>query len=280
MPLSKTTVESGYVEVGEGVHLYYESHGEGRPLVFIHAWSLSTRVWWEQVHVFREKYRVITLDLRGHGNSSKTWDGHTVAQYGRDIRHFLMRLHLKDVILIGWSIGTAVIQEYLKQFGGADLKGVVFDDQSPYFFKEPGWRYGLKRGKFTHEDLHAYLVGLQTNRYSLSVENFKNYFYEPPPEETLNWLIQESFRTPTALAACINYDLAHCDFRPALKQIRLPTLLFFGVGGNTFLPETGEYMKKQIPESKLVIFEKSGHCLHLEESKKFNRELERWLASL
>lgn len=280
MPLSKTTVESGFVEVGEGVHLYYESHGEGRPLVFIHAWSLSTRVWWEQVHAFSGKYRVITLDLRGHGNSSKTWDGHTVAQYGRDIRHFLMRLHLKDVILIGWSIGTAVIQEYLKQFGDADLKGVVFDDQSPYFFKEPGWRYGLKRGKFTHEDLHAYLIGLQTNRYSLSVENFKNYFYEPPPEETLNWLIQESFRTPTALAACINYDLAHCDFRPALKQIRLPTLLFFGVGGNTFLPETGEYMKKQIPESKLVIFEKSGHCLHLEEKEKFNRELDQWVSSL
>lgn len=280
MPLSKTTVESGFVEVGEGVHLYYESHGEGRPLVFIHAWSLSTRVWWEQVHAFSGKYRVITLDLRGHGNSSKTWDGHTVAQYGRDIRHFLMRLHLKDVILIGWSIGTAVIQEYLKQFGGADLKGVVFDDQSPYFFKEPGWRYGLKRGKFTHEDLHAYLIGLQTNRYSLSVENFREYFYKPPSEEMLNWLIRESLRTPTALGACINYDLAYRDFRPSLRKIRVPTLLFFGVGGNTFLPETGEYMKKQIPESKLVIFEKSGHCLHLEEKEKFNRELDQWVSSL
>lgn len=280
MPGKAMMQQSGYVEVGEGLHLYYESHGEGDPLVFIHAWSLSTWVWWEQVHALGEKYRVITLDLRGHGSSSKTWDGHTVAQYGRDIRHFLMRLRLKNVVLIGWSIGCAVIQEYLKQFGRADLKAVVFDDQSPYFFKEPGWRLGLKRGNFTPQDLHAYLIGLQTNRFSLSVQSFRDYFYEPPPEETLNWLIRESFRTPTALAACISYDLAYRDFRPMLKQIRVPTLLFFGVGGNTFLPETGEYMKKQIPESKLVLFEKSGHCLHLEETEKFNRELARWVSSL
>ena len=114
---------AGHIEVDEGVHLYYESHGEGDPLVFIHAWSLSTRVWWNQVDALCDEYRVITVDLRGHGNSSKAWDGHTVAQYGRDIRHFIMRLHLKNVVLIGWSIGCAVIQEYLKQFGRADLKG-------------------------------------------------------------------------------------------------------------------------------------------------------------
>ena len=272
--------QTGYVEVGEGVHLYYESHGEGNPLVFIHAWSLSTRLWQEQVHALCEKYRVITLDLRGHGNSSKAWDGHTVPQYGRDIRHFIMRLHLKNVVLIGWSIGCAVIQEYIKQFGRTDLKGIVFDDQSPYFFKEAGWKLGLKRGNFTPKDLHTYIIGLQTDRYSLSVHGFKDYFYKPPPEELLNWLIRESFRTPTALGACINYDLGYRHYRPMLRQIRVPTLLFFGVGGNVFLPETGDYMKKQIPESKLVIFEKSGHCLHLEETEKFNRELRRWLNSL
>ena len=272
--------QTGYVEVGEGVHLYYEFHGEGNPLVFIHAWSLSTRLWQEQVHALCEKYRVITLDLRGHGNSSKAWDGHTVPQYGRDIRHFIMRLHLKNVVLIGWSIGCAVIQEYIKQFGRADLKGIVFGDQSPYFFKEAGWKLGLKRGNFTPKDLHTYIIGLQTDRYSLSVHGFKDYFYKPPPEELLNWLIRESFRTPTALGACINYDLGYRDYRPMLRQIRVPTLLFFGVGGNVFLPETGDYMKKQIPESKLVIFEKSGHCLHLEETEKFNRELRRWLNSL
>jgi len=280
MPGKNIAQQAGYVEVGEGVQLYYESHGEGNPLVFIHAWSLSSRLWKEQVHALCEKYRVITLDLRGHGNSSKAWDGHTVPQYGRDIRNFIMRLHLKNVVLIGWSIGCAVIQEYLKQFGGADLKGIVFDDQSPYFFKEPGWKLGLKRGNFTPQDFHDYMTSLQTNRYSLCVNGFKNYFYKPPSEEMLHWLTQESFRTPTALGACITYDLCHRDYRPMLKQIRVPTLLFFGVGGNTFLPETGEYMKKQIPESRLVIYEKSGHCLHLEETEKFNRELQRWVNSL
>ncbi len=69
------------------------------------------------------------------------------------------------------------------------------------------------------------------------------------------------------------------DGHTMLGQIRVPTLLFFGVGGNTFLPKTGEYMKKQIPESKLVIYEKSGHCLHLEETEKFNLELHRRLNS-
>ncbi|MFP3441904.1 alpha/beta hydrolase, partial [Pantoea sp. SIMBA_133] len=66
---------------------------------------MSRRFFKKQLPYFRQKYRAISLDLRGHGQSSHVQTGHTVANYARDIKKFIDELHLKEVTLVGWSMG-------------------------------------------------------------------------------------------------------------------------------------------------------------------------------
>jgi non-heme chloroperoxidase len=106
-----------FFNADEKVELYYEDEGEGTPIIFIHGVWMSSRFFHKQIPYFRAGYRVITIDLRGHGKSSHIQDGHTIAEYARDLHKFIGKLELKNVVLPVSSMGAFVAWEYLKQFG-------------------------------------------------------------------------------------------------------------------------------------------------------------------
>lgn len=88
-----------------GANVYYEERGEGQPIVLLHGVWAGLRFFQPQREGLSEEYRVIALDFRGHGRSSKTEMGHTLPQYARDLRVFIQKLELEEVILAGWSMG-------------------------------------------------------------------------------------------------------------------------------------------------------------------------------
>ena len=94
-----------YLETKDGAKIYYEDHGKGQPIVLVHGWICSSKFWQKNAPELAKIFRVVTLDLRGHGNSSKTLSGHTIAQYGRDVRDVVDRLDLRNFTLVGWSMG-------------------------------------------------------------------------------------------------------------------------------------------------------------------------------
>src|SRR5512138_599834 len=96
----------------DGARLYYEDKGEGRSILFIHGLWMSSRFFQRQVARLSKRFRVIAVDLRGHGRSSHVMRGHTVANYARDIRSLIDGLGLNDVILAGWSMGAFVLWDY------------------------------------------------------------------------------------------------------------------------------------------------------------------------
>ena len=112
-------------------------------MIFIHGVWMSSRFFENQLIYFRDRCRVITLDLRGHGQSSHVHSGHTVANYARDARAFMNGLELRDVILAGWSMGSFVIWDYFAQFGSQDVKAVVLVEETPSDYKWPDWDLDL-----------------------------------------------------------------------------------------------------------------------------------------
>ncbi len=86
-----------YLETKDGAKIYYEDHGKGEPILLVHGWMCSSKFWEKNVHELAKDFRVVTLDLRGHGNSSKTLTGHTIAQYARDVRAVIEHLGLRNV---------------------------------------------------------------------------------------------------------------------------------------------------------------------------------------
>src|SRR5947209_4619748 len=110
-----------YVTVGKensgDIHLYYETHGTGKPVVMIHGYPLSGRAWEKQLPPLLEAgYRVITYDRRGFGESSQAWSGYDYDTFADDLHKLVTKLELDDFVLVGHSMGTGEVCRYMGNY--------------------------------------------------------------------------------------------------------------------------------------------------------------------
>ena len=123
-----------YARLSDDLTLYYEQSGLGpQTIVFIPGWTMSTKVFERQLKHFADskQFRAISYDPRGQGLSSKTLDGHTYQQHGRDLSAFIKKLGLNNIVIAGWSFGVLEMLSYINQFGTDNLKAVVIIDGAP-----------------------------------------------------------------------------------------------------------------------------------------------------
>ena len=134
-------MKSGIYTVSHGAHIYYEREGKGRPIVLIHGWGCSGRFYKKNVEGLKDRYEVITMDMRGHGRSSKMLDGYSIDRMAKDIHEVIEYLGLKDVLLMGWSMGGPTMLSYWKQFGKdrGHLAGLGLIDMTPFPFSPGEW---------------------------------------------------------------------------------------------------------------------------------------------
>ena len=110
--------------------IHYETTGDGPPLVFVHGGWLDSTAWEPQVEHFADEYRVVTLDVRGHGNTGATaTDRYSVELFADDLEALFAHLEIERPICCGLSLGSMVVQEYLDRHpdraAGAILGGAV-----------------------------------------------------------------------------------------------------------------------------------------------------------
>src|SRR5919198_3861400 len=122
MPVIKVGKEnSGNIE------LYYEDHGTGQPVVLIHGWPLSGRSWEKQVPALLDAgYRVITYDRRGFGESSKPIFGYEYDTLAEDLHKLITKLDLREVALVGFSMGGGELARYLGKYGSERVSSAAF----------------------------------------------------------------------------------------------------------------------------------------------------------
>ncbi len=253
--------------------LYYEDSGDGKTILLIHAWTMNAEYWWQKnAPELAESHRVVSLDLRGHGLSGKTDQGHDLAQYARDVQHLLAMLDLADVTLVGWSMGASVMLEYLTRFGTDRIGSVAFVEQSPRYLSAPDWEHPLG-GDYSPEDLAIFNQDLRFDRSTAAKRFIGSIFAEPPPAETIGEMYAETTKTPTGVAVMAMTEMTYADLRSALTKVTVPALLLYGEQSKLFPSDLGAWMHEQIPDSELLRFEESGHCPFWEEPEKFNREV-------
>src|SRR5512137_1992969 len=101
-----------FITAADGTQLFFEDSGAGRPLLFIHGWAMSGRVWHFQAGAFAGNRRVIVPDLRGHGRSvSATAEPFGMAGFAEDLAALCTGLELEGATLVGWSMGVQVVLE-------------------------------------------------------------------------------------------------------------------------------------------------------------------------
>lgn len=265
------------IRITDRLDLHYEESGAGRPIVFVHGVWMSGRYFHRQLVGLSASHHAIALDLRGHGRSTHTPDGHTMATYAGDLRAFLKAKGLRDVVLTGWSMGCMVIWDYFKQFGDENVAAAIFVDQSPSDFKWPDWDLGL----FDLPTLVHLMSAVQTGREKVYRDFIPMLFKRPPGAADVEWMVAENMRLPASIASAVLFDQTMQDYRADLAQVTVPTLVIAGGMADKLLPtESVKFVHENIPGSQYSVFDDSNHCPFLEEPERFNREVDAFVGAL
>ena len=249
-----------YLVTPDGVPLYYEDEGprKNSAVFLIHAEPFNTKFWQKNIVPMAKEVRVVSMDVRGRGESGKTDRGLTLAQYARDFRFMLESLVLERVVAAGWSMGSAIIWSYVQQFGEDRMAGFADVDQRPYRFR-------------SFDDLLEKLEAIRNFRLADHRKAVVDYFGPEAnvSDELIDWMSYECMKTPTATHRAAAWESYFADFRPVLKTMNVPSRVFWARHGVIDEP-TAKLLLLSLRNSREVFFEHSGHLLPWTESEKFN----------
>jgi len=257
----------GSFRTNDGVTLRYTTVGAGRAVVFVHGWQQDARQWRPVVERLTGCLRV-TYDHRGHGRSEDSASGATVHRLAVDLAELLADLELTDVTLVGHSMGCSVIWAYLDLFGPADVRALVFVDQSPVMVTGPFWNAdaALDAGAMlSAEQLSDMVHGLRSPEHRADVVRqlvstmVSDSFRGDQLDETVEWNLRVDGEFASALLA----DHASHDWRPLVSRIELPVLVI--AGSASTMPWRGSrWIANRVPGSIFELIDGGSHMLMVE----------------
>jgi len=264
-----------FIETSAGVEIYYEETGKGRPLVMLHGWSGSGRVWRFQQEL-AASCRLILPDLRGHGRSKSPPSGYLLVDLADDVVFLFEQLELTDAVLLGWSLGSqvalAVFPHLRERLGGLVLVGAT-----PRFTATEGYPHGLSATALRG-------MGLRLSKaFNRTMEEFfRGMFAEGElsheQENRINREIALEGRLPEPAVAHATLDiLASTDLREKLPAIDRPVLLIHGSADNICPPGAARYLAERLPDARLVELDGAGHAPFLSRPDEFNAILRKFL---
>jgi len=259
-----------------------DTGGEGRPVVLIHGWPLSGASWKEQVPALRDAgYRVITYDRRGFGQSDKPLTGYDYDTLTDDLFGLLEELDLRDVTLVGFSMGGGEVARYVSKYGEDRLRSVVFASAiPPKLMRMPD----NPDGPLTAQQAAKMTADL-TKDEDVFYDQFMKQFFSANGDG--NILVSEEQRLE-ALTLCKQASKAAAlqamqafgttDFRDDLPHVTIPTLVIHGDSdGIVPFEGSGQRTHEAIPQSHLHVIAGGPHGVNVSHADEFNAELLKFL---
>jgi non-heme chloroperoxidase len=265
-----------YLTVGRdagNIDIYYEDHGVGKPVILIHGFPLSGRVWEKQVPpLLATGHRVVVYDRRGFGRSTQTIKGYDFDTFSEDLRKLIKHLDLRDVALVGHAMGGGEVARYVGRYGSINISRLVFiAGLPPYILKSDQNPAGVDAGVRTQfedaikRDRLTFLTAFLENMY-----NADALLGTRLTEEDLRYVWQiGAMASPIGTLKCICTWWS--DFRPDVTKINIPTLIIHGdADRNLPLEGTSRVLQRAIPGSRLAVIEGAPHGLLMTHADKVN----------
>ncbi len=264
-------------EAPDGTSIAYEEIGEGRPLVLLHGLMAHSGFFARQREL-SDAFRLISIDLRGHGKSRADGTSPTVADLAADVAALAERLELQGAIGAGWSLGASVLWRVLTGPAAGRGAGAGGVDMSPRVLNDGAWTLRLTpeacdvRSQAIREDFANFARNAGHAIFSQPVA--------PQFQELADWAGAEFARNDPAAIAGIWASLVGEDYRASLARIRQPTLVVHGAHSQLYGPGTADHLVHALPDARAVRFDRSGHAPHMEEPELFNRLIRDFAANL
>ncbi|WLD94030.1 alpha/beta fold hydrolase [Alkalihalobacillus sp. AL-G] len=266
-----------YITVEPSVKIFVEELGpkNGKPILFVHGWPLNRKMFEYQFdQIPNAGYRCIRMDLRGFGSSDKPWTGYSYDRMADDIRIVIDTLKLKNLILVGYSMGGAIVIRHMVRHAGQNIsKLVLMGAAAPVFTKRPGYPYGM-----TKEQVNKLIQATYTDRPKM-LEEFGDLVFEQPISDSFkSWFHGLGLEASGHATAMTAMSLRDEELWNDMHKIHVPTGIFHGVKDKICPFEFAQVQHAQINGSKLFSFNKSGHGIFYCELEKFNREFLRFVS--
>lgn len=268
-----------FVEVEDG-RLYYEVSGKGRWLVLIHgAWA--SQQWWRwQVPQLSRDYRVLSLDVRGHGQSSPIEGVYSVDGFTRDLEILLQKVGIEEAVLVGWSMGGIISIQYCLSHPSR-VRGLILiatrGHRNPHMKRRIMFQYLRARLSFLMDLASPRKYDRAAERFPFERERVegevRSMLSPTAPKEVFNWVMTDLINNPRRNYFEVARSLWDWEAGEGLGRINVPTLIMVGERDNRTPPSFSRLIHDTIPDSTLIIVEDTGHCLPLELPEVVNAEI-------
>jgi non-heme chloroperoxidase len=253
-----------------------DSGGGGRPVVLVHGWPLSAKAWEPQVSVLKAAgYRVVAYDRRGFGRSDKPKAGYGYDTLADDLQRVIDQCGLRDVTLVGFSMGGGEVARYIARYGESRLRSAVFAAAVPPYLMKTA---DNPDGPLTPEKAQQKKAALTQDRSSFFDQFTREFFsangaLKVTESERSDAIALCHQSAQHAALACMD-SFSTTDFREDLKTVKVPTLVIHG-DADAIVPfeASGQRTHKAVVHSKLVVVKGAPHGMNVSHTQAFNDAL-------
>jgi microsomal epoxide hydrolase len=256
-----------YVEIN-GIKIHYLTQGTRDPkktsILFVPGIMMPAWIWEPQLTYFSQKYNVIAIEPRSHGNSTHAHEGHDAFSMAKDIQAIIEALDLEPLVLVGWSLGVPQVVNYAARLAGKGLLGLVLVDGI----------VGADPSLPFYQGMVDFWAQFESNRSTKTPQFIRTIFKQPQSEAYFGKLNDIAMKMPTDIVMNLMKNYIHQDFRPLLSKIKVPTYIATIEGPRLDYMKT---MQRTIPNAQIEIFQSAGHTLFVDQADAFNRSLEAFI---
>lgn len=245
------------------ITLAYDDTGSGQPIVFLHAFPLNRTMWAQQETALSSQFRVITIDLRGHGESDAPLWHYTLDQAADDVRALLDHLSVAQALFVGLSMGGYILLAFYRKYADR-VKGMVLADTKAQADTPEG-----KAGRFQMAQI-AYKQGPSAIADIMIPKLLSPATIQTRPEIAQRVRTMIEGNQISGIAGDLMAMAERPDSAPLLKQIACPTQVIVGELDQATPPSDARLMVDQIPHARLATIPNAAHLANMEQPDMFS----------
>jgi pimeloyl-ACP methyl ester carboxylesterase len=242
----------------EGVCLQTVERGTGSPVVLVHGWKASHRIWDRTIAALERDFHVIAYDLRGMGESEKPPTLYGFDEHAADLAAVLDHHDASDATLVGWSMGCSVVLEHMRRYRGERVGRIVLVNGPVKLVGSDDFPWSMTQG-----ELDAYLREIQ-ERWPEGELDFQRATFKEPVDHVVRWILEIALQTPLDVVLKTVRAQALLDHRDVVRTLPVPVLAIYGRHDPYYPVELARWIAENSPEGHAAIMENSAHFPFLE----------------
>lgn len=261
-------------------NIFYQDYGSGQPVILIHGWPLDHQSWESQITAITDAgFRCIAYDRKGFGKSSAPGDGYDYDGLTTDLHILITSLELKNVILVGFSMGGGEVARYFTNYSGKNVaKAVLIASIIPLVAQKDDNPDGVPQ-----KELDKIMKALKDDRVGFLKDFHQNFYNYKTSDKTVSeGRLDNDFIVASQASGIATIKAAEAwggtDFRPELKNINAPTLIIHGDADNIVpIATSAEQASKGIADNEYHIIKGAPHGLNVTHAEELNKLLVEFL---